>query len=80
MLGAKPASSDVMRPERVVIGLTLLLMLSGWGTCVVGGNQALRSTGIWLFLAAAAVLAVPLAFAIAYALWENLRRVVRRRR
>jgi len=49
-----------MKPERLVLVLTWLLLAAGFVVWGVGGAEALRSTGMWLWVGAAAVLSLPL--------------------
>lgn len=69
-----------MKPERMLAALAFFLLLAGYVTWAFGGTEALRSVGIWLFLAAAGVLFVPLALALLYVLVENIIKALRRPR
>jgi hypothetical protein len=49
-----------MRIERFILSLSVLLMVAGWATWLLGGATALRSLGIWFWIGAFGVLSLPL--------------------
>jgi hypothetical protein len=49
-----------MRLERIILSLTVLLMVAGWVTWLLGGATAMRSLGMWFWVGAFGVLSLPL--------------------
>jgi hypothetical protein len=49
-----------MRPERILLALVWLMLAAAFVAWAIGGAASLRSTSIWLWLAATGVLGLPL--------------------
>lgn len=63
-----------MKPERIILALAWLMLAAGFVVWAVGGADSLRSTSIWLWLAGAGVLGLPLMLWVAYVVVRAVRR------
>lgn len=63
-----------MKPERIVLVLALLLLAGGLVVWVAGGVAALQGLGVWLWVAAVAILSMPLLLWLLDAIVRAVRR------
>ncbi len=69
-----------MKPERILISVSSLLLVSGFVVWGVGGAEQLRRVSVWLWLGAFAVLSLPLLASLADAAYRAIRRQASRGR
>lgn len=63
-----------MKPERIILALAWLMLAAGFVVWAVSGAESLRSASIWLWLAAAGVLGLPLLLWVVYVVVRAVRR------